>query len=233
LDIERPDGNGELGRLRHELQQFQEFLEGMPDAVFEIDLQTLRVLAINHMMTVVTGFTHEDVAAGLDARLLARPGESERMAAISSEFIRDGMAKGNGRYVRSETYNALEVELLRRDGTPFDAEIQASYVLDEAGRPRVMRTIVRDISPRKAQQREHEETIRRLEAALGEVRTLRGLIPICAWCHRIRDDKGYWQQLEQFLSEQTEADFTHSICEACAHDFHAQAGHAPHTAAEE
>lgn len=212
----------ELGRLRLELQQFQEFLEGLPDAVLDIDLRSLHVVTINHMVTIVMGFTQDDIAAGLHAHRLARPEENARMTEISGAFIRDGLAKGGGRYVRADTYNAFEVELLKRDGTPFDAEVQATYALDENARPAAMRVIIRDITARKAQQREHEETIARLEAALSEVRNLRGLIPICAWCHRIRDDQGYWQQLEQFLSEQTEADFTHSICESCAHEFHAQ-----------
>jgi CheY-like chemotaxis protein len=55
-----------------------------------------------------------------------------------------------------------------------------------------------------------------LRRALDEVTTLRGLIPICAWCKKVRDDQGYWQQLEEFLSERTLATFTHSMCAECA-----------------
>jgi GAF domain-containing protein len=56
----------------------------------------------------------------------------------------------------------------------------------------------------------------RLATALEHVKTLSSLIPICAWCHRIRDDQGYWNRLESYLHEHTEADFTHSICPECA-----------------
>jgi DNA-binding response OmpR family regulator len=54
-----------------------------------------------------------------------------------------------------------------------------------------------------------------LRAALEEVKTLRGLIPICAWCKQIRDVQGLWHEVEAYLREHTEADFTHGLCPAC------------------
>jgi GAF domain-containing protein len=54
-----------------------------------------------------------------------------------------------------------------------------------------------------------------LADTLEHVRTLRGLLPICAWCKRIRDDKGYWNQVEAYLRANTEASFTHGICPDC------------------
>ncbi|OAI41238.1 hypothetical protein AYO38_04210 [bacterium SCGC AG-212-C10] len=206
----------DIERLRHDLQQFQEFLEGMPDAIIDIDLRTLKVVAINHMTTIVTGFTAEDVAAGLHAHRLAPPEENARMTEISLGFIRRGLEAGGGVYKRASSYNAFEVRLLRRDGTEYYAEVHASYVLDEHSRPTLMRGTIRDISERKAAERAHEETIAQLRGALEQVKTLEGLIPICAWCHRIRDDQGYWQQLEKFLTDHSRADFTHAICESCS-----------------
>jgi len=58
---------------------------------------------------------------------------------------------------------------------------------------------------------------RELEAALNEVKTLRGLIPICASCKKIRDDKGYWNQIESYISEHSDAEFSHGICPDCKH----------------
>jgi type VI protein secretion system component VasK len=55
-----------------------------------------------------------------------------------------------------------------------------------------------------------------LRSALDQVRQLRGLLPICAWCKRIRNDEGYWQQLEHYIQERSDAKFTHGICPACA-----------------
>ena len=54
-----------------------------------------------------------------------------------------------------------------------------------------------------------------LELALSNVKTLRGLIPICAGCKKIRDDKGYWEQLDAYVKSGCGADFTHSICPDC------------------
>lgn len=54
-----------------------------------------------------------------------------------------------------------------------------------------------------------------LEAALARVKTLHGLLPICASCKKIRDDHGYWQQVEVFIRDHSEADFTHGLCPEC------------------
>jgi len=72
-----------------------------------------------------------------------------------------------------------------------------------------------DVTDRKNAQREREHLIEELQDALANIRTLRGLIPICAWCKRIRNDSGYWEQLEQYLKEHSEAKFTHGMCPDC------------------
>lgn len=60
------------------------------------------------------------------------------------------------------------------------------------------------------------ERTRDLQRALSEVRALSGLLPICSHCKRIRDDKGYWNQLESYIQKHSEAEFSHSICKECA-----------------
>ena len=54
-----------------------------------------------------------------------------------------------------------------------------------------------------------------LQKALSEIKTLRGILPICAWCRKVRGDKGYWQQVESYVQEHTSAEFSHSICPDC------------------
>jgi integral membrane sensor domain MASE1 len=71
------------------------------------------------------------------------------------------------------------------------------------------------VAERRAAERENVVLVGQLEHALAEVRTLRGLIPICAWCHKIRNDTGFWQQMEVYVSARTHAEFTHSICPEC------------------
>jgi len=76
--------------------------------------------------------------------------------------------------------------------------------------------IVRDITIRKNAEEERERLIKELQDALGQVRELSGLLPICASCKSIRDDKGYWTRLEAYLSAHSKAEFSHGICPDCA-----------------
>ncbi len=73
-----------------------------------------------------------------------------------------------------------------------------------------------DIEQRKQTEKEKERLIRQLQKVLNEVKTLSGLIPICAQCKKIRDDKGYWNQIESYIHEHSDADFSHGICPDCA-----------------
>lgn len=63
--------------------------------------------------------------------------------------------------------------------------------------------------------RKLSETVEQLQDALKRVKTLRGLLPICASCKKIRDDGGHWKEMEVYISERTEADFSHGICKEC------------------
>lgn len=63
---------------------------------------------------------------------------------------------------------------------------------------------------------EREQLIRELEDALAEIKTLRGILPICSSCKKIRDDEGYWNQLEIYIQEHSEVEFSHSLCPECA-----------------
>jgi CheY-like chemotaxis protein len=64
-------------------------------------------------------------------------------------------------------------------------------------------------------QRHLADRVKALEEALAQVKQLQGMLPICSWCKKIRDDQNYWQQIETYLSERSEAQFTHSICPDC------------------
>ena len=66
------------------------------------------------------------------------------------------------------------------------------------------------------------EQLERRERAEAEVKTLSGLLPICAWCKKIRDDSGYWNQIEAYIQSHSEAEFTHGICPECASRIHSR-----------
>ena len=73
----------------------------------------------------------------------------------------------------------------------------------------------RDITERKQAEKERERLIAELREALAKVKTLSGLIPICAGCKKIRDDKGYWSQVDSYIARHTDAKFTHGYCPDC------------------
>jgi PAS domain S-box-containing protein len=76
-------------------------------------------------------------------------------------------------------------------------------------------SIMRDITDIKKAELEKDALIAELELALSEVKTLRGFIPICANCKQVRDDKGYWRQIETYISEHSKAEFSHGMCPEC------------------
>lgn len=100
----------------------------------------------------------------------------------------------------------------RKDGALVDVEITVNYVQAGEG---WMVVFLRDISERVRTEREREALIQELQDALAKVRLLSGMLPICVACKKIRDDKGYWTRIEKYVSERSEANFTHGICPEC------------------
>ena len=85
---------------------------------------------------------------------------------------------------------------------------------------KVLYSIIHDISERRRIEQERENLIAKLEQALAEIKTLRGILPICATCKKIRDDKGYWNQIETYMCTHSEVEFTHGICPECEGKFY-------------
>jgi integral membrane sensor domain MASE1 len=79
------------------------------------------------------------------------------------------------------------------------------------------------VSERKGAETNQEKLILELQEALHRIKTLKGLLPICAACKKIRDDKGYWNHIESYIREHSEADFTHGICPSCAQKLYPEA----------
>ena len=72
-----------------------------------------------------------------------------------------------------------------------------------------------EMARHEATRRELDDVRGKLRAMRAEVKSLSGLLPMCAWCKKIRDDAGYWQQLEGYIQTHTEAEFSHSMCPDC------------------
>ncbi len=120
---------------------------------------------------------------------------------------------------------------IRSATEPTGGRAPSELSLDTAGGPRwfeaVARTLgagpgartlyaLRDVTERRAMFLEKSELVDKLTAALAEINDLRGIIPVCAKCKKMRDDEGYWQQLEDYLSKRADLRFTHGLCPECA-----------------
>ena len=75
--------------------------------------------------------------------------------------------------------------------------------------------VAEDITTKETASKERESLIAELQEALTKIKTLKGLIPICSHCKKIRDDKGFWNKIETYISEHSDAEFSHGICPEC------------------
>jgi len=101
-------------------------------------------------------------------------------------------------------------------GSPRHVEVHGHPILDDEGRVSRMIEYTLDITKRKQIEEERNQLIKSLQDSLAKIKTLSGMLPICASCKKIRDDKGYWNQIETYLHKHSEAEFSHGICPECA-----------------
>ena len=84
---------------------------------------------------------------------------------------------------------------------------------------RQLRTNIEMSLYKSRMEREREQLTRDLQEAVTTIKTLTGLLPICAWCKNVRDDTGYWMRVEQFVEQHSQATFSHSVCPDCANKY--------------
>lgn len=114
-----------------------------------------------------------------------------------------------------EVSSGQEMVLIVMGGEHRPIESTWAPIRDEEGQLTGGIQVFRDISERKKQEAERERLIAGLREALASVTTLRGLLPICSWCKSVRNDEGYWQRVEDYITAHSEAEFTHGICPRC------------------
>jgi PAS domain S-box-containing protein len=135
--------------------------------------------------------------------------------------------------VLSEYRPGLDAALraLITEGVPYDREFEIRRVSDGESvfvhskaeydpAKQIIFGVVQDITARKRAELDRERLIGDLRKALEDIKTLRGIVPICAHCKNIRDDAGYWQQVEAYVTAHTEAQFSHAICPTCLDKFY-------------
>lgn len=118
----------------------------------------------------------------------------------------------------------------RKDGTFLPVAFVVTPI-HQKGRVNGAVLVFHDITARQAAIADQAKLITQLREALARVNMLSGLLPICAWCKRIRDDQGYWQQVEVYLHAHADVSFTHGICADCAEHVHGEPHETPVTPA--
>jgi PAS domain S-box-containing protein len=205
-----------IEELRDLRQRCGELLNDLPDALFEWDITgEPRLTYMNRMAFILCGYAEEDLEHGIPAKdFFANEEEYQRALELIRGYIGKSLEEKIA-YTRSGRQDLHEFRARRKDGTEFCAESQTSYVLDDQGLPVKFRTLIRDITERVEAEREMKRFIEELRDALAHVKTLKGLLPICASCKKVRDDDGYWSRLEAYLGEHSNVEFSHSICPDC------------------
>lgn len=176
-------------------QRERDLLEQAPDGIFLANLEG-RITDVNQAGCRMLEMTREEII-GRPVLDLIPPEDAARLSETRE-------------YLLSGKVQMAEWALRRKDGFYLPVEVSAKIFPD--GR---WQGFVRDISHRKELERKQDELIRSLQNSLKEIKVLRGLLPICSFCKRIRDDSGTWQQMETYVRDHSDADFSHSICPAC------------------
>jgi len=102
-----------------------------------------------------------------------------------------------------------------RSGSKLYCILTATPFRDSHGNLKGIVEDFKDISLRKKVEEEREKLIKELNTALDEIKTLQGIIPICMYCKKIKNDAGAWDKLEAYIEEHSDADFSHGICPEC------------------
>ncbi len=114
-----------------------------------------------------------------------------------------------------------DTEVIDKNGDTIHFHCTANVALRDAdGKPSRVIEVSRDITELKKAEAEKDRLIDQLREAAEKIKTLNRLLPICAACKKIRDDKGYWQQVEEYIRDHSGIQFSHSMCPACIKDWY-------------
>ncbi len=198
--------NRPVNELKLSKDVYETILDSMNDAVSLINTEDLSIIAVNKTFLEQYGPSKEYILGKScyevthNRRTPCRPPND---ICPLNETVQEG-----------RTAHAEHIHMLP-DGSKTYAEITTSPIMDERGRVRQVVHIARNITERKRAEEERENLISELQTALSEIKTLRGLLPICMNCHKIRTEQGAWNKLETYISKHSDAEFTHGICPDC------------------
>lgn len=188
--------------LRESEARYRNILDNMEEAYYEVDLRG-NMTFFNTAAVTSLGYT-DDEMMGMNFRQYVNKKNADKVSEAYSKVFLTG-----------DSVKAFEWELISKESGKIPVESSISLMRDTKGNPAGFKGIIRDITERKRAEGEREKLIRELQQALKNVKALSGLLPICASCKKIRDDEGYWKQIESYISDHSEAEFSHGICPDC------------------
>lgn len=212
----------DLLRLRHELEVHQIELEMQNEALLDAQAATEEALERSIDLFDFAPLGYFNLAA--DSSILAVNLAGARLAGIERTLLlkrrfaglvsvqdRDDFEVYLKRIFRGGGRGTFEGEFSSGGTVPI--QIQMEAVVSADGKE--VRATVLDVTDRYEAELERSQLILKLQEALEQVNQLSGMLPICASCKKIRNDDGYWTQVEHFISDHSEATFTHGICPEC------------------
>ena len=143
---------------------------------------------------------------------------------VTPETIKSKLDKESIRIVKKAVVESMkpgckkgqvEYKLQHPDGTLHWMRDDWIIIRDERDNAIAFEGVLRDITERKQAEEQRNRLVSDLQKTLSEVKTLRGFLPICSHCKNIRDDKGYWNQIESYIHKHSDAEFSHGICPEC------------------
>ena len=177
------------------------------DAIIIVHAESFRIIGVNRAGLEMVGYDRDD--------LLGKP--------FSILFPAESGLSDRELLEKIKIYGpVLTQDFLLADGRIRPMDLTVTLVT--WGREKAFLATFRDIEDRLRAEEERERIIADLRDALSKIKTLSGLLPICASCKKIRDDKGYWNKIEIYIRNHSNADFTHSICPECARELYSDNG---------
>jgi PAS domain S-box-containing protein len=184
---------------------YRKVFENSPDAFILINAQTGKIMKANPAVETLLGYDPDDLVNQEFTMLI--PPMTENSAKEALEEIR--MFGG-----------VLVQEFFCADGSRTILDMTLAIIpWDERD---IILAAFRDAKDRIRAEAERERLICELQEALDNIRTLKGLIPICVSCKKIRNDGGYWERVEDYIREHSNVEFTHGICPDCSRKLYPQ-----------
>ena len=174
---------------------YRSILDASPDDITIADLEG-RVLMVSANALPMFGFESLEQGKGRLVTDFLVPEDRDRARSRIALLLQGGST------------GPSEYRGLRLDGSTLDIEVNSALLRDADGRPAKLVVIVRDITVRK-------QTEAALQKAVAQLKTLHGLLPICMHCKKIRDDRGHWSPVEEYVRDRTDAEFSHGLCPQC------------------